>query len=246
MDTRVKERLVGAIALVVIVVLVVPALLTGPRSHAPASGETPNSNRTVVVDLTQNEPGAPSPAAAPAAAPVVMAPPAAVPAPTPSPAAESSAPAAEAPPATPPPLASAPAPKLAEAAPARAEPARKAEATRTETPAPAKAAPPPAPAPAAEPPPDARAAAKSVPHPPKAAAAEGWVVQLGSFASRDNGEKLATTLRAKGYRAFVSEFRGSGRVLFRVRVGPEQDRSRAEAIAARLGHDGYKGSVAPR
>jgi DedD protein len=90
------------------------------------------------------------------------------------------------------------------------------------------------------------AAAKPGPHPPKAASGtEGWVVQLGSFASRENGEKLATSLRGKGYRAFVSEFRGSGRILYRVRVGPEQDRSRAESIAARLGRDGYKGSVAP-
>ena len=71
------------------------------------------------------------------------------------------------------------------------------------------------------------------------------MVQLGSFASRENGEKLAKALRAKGYRAFVSEFRGSGRILYRVRVGPEQDRARADAIASRLSRDGYKGSVAP-
>ena len=79
-----------------------------------------------------------------------------------------------------------------------------------------------------------------------AAGAEGWVVQLGSFASKDNAESLAKGLRAKGYRAFVSEFRGSGRILYRVRVGPEQDRARAEAIAARLASEGHRGSVAPQ
>jgi DedD protein len=70
-------------------------------------------------------------------------------------------------------------------------------------------------------------------------------VQLGSFASRPNAEKLAAELRARGYSAFVSEYRGSGRVLFRVRVGPEQDRARAEAVASRLAREGRKGSVTP-
>jgi cell division septation protein DedD len=70
-------------------------------------------------------------------------------------------------------------------------------------------------------------------------------VQLGSFASRENAEHLAQLLHGKGYSAFVSEYRGSGKVLFRVRVGPEQDHARAEAIAARLEHEGYRGSVAP-
>jgi DedD protein len=79
-----------------------------------------------------------------------------------------------------------------------------------------------------------------------AAGAEGWVVQLGSFASRDHAESIAKSLHAKGYRAFVSEFRGSGRVLYRVRVGPEQDRARADAIAARLAHEGQRGSVMPQ
>jgi DedD protein len=70
-------------------------------------------------------------------------------------------------------------------------------------------------------------------------------VQLGSFASRPNAEKLAAELRGGGYAAFVSEFRGSGRVLYRVRVGPEQDRGRADALAARLAREGRKGTVAP-
>lgn len=70
-------------------------------------------------------------------------------------------------------------------------------------------------------------------------------MQLGSFASRPNAEKLAGELRGDGYTAFVSEFRGSGRVLYRVRVGPEQDRARADALAARLAREGRKGTVAP-
>jgi DedD protein len=77
------------------------------------------------------------------------------------------------------------------------------------------------------------------------ASAQGWVVQLGSFASRANAERLAAELRGRGYSGFVSEYRGAGRVLFRVRVGPEQDRARAEAIAQRLARDGTPGTVAP-
>ena len=76
--------------------------------------------------------------------------------------------------------------------------------------------------------------------------AHGWVVQLGSFASRDNATHLVNDLRRKGYTAFVGEYHGSRRVLYRVRVGPEQDRARIDAIAQRLVHEGYRGSVAPQ
>ena len=37
---------------------------------------------------------------------------------------------------------------------------------------------------------------------------------------------------------------GSGQVLYRVRVGPEQDRARAEEIAGRLAKDGFQPVVA--
>ena len=40
------------------------------------------------------------------------------------------------------------------------------------------------------------------------------------------------------------EYRASGQVLYRVRVGPEQDRKRAEEIAARLAKDGFEPVVA--
>jgi dihydrofolate synthase/folylpolyglutamate synthase len=52
METRIKERLVGAIALVAIVVVVVPELLTGPRSAAVLAdtmNERRPAGRTIVV-----------------------------------------------------------------------------------------------------------------------------------------------------------------------------------------------------
>jgi DedD protein len=70
-------------------------------------------------------------------------------------------------------------------------------------------------------------------------------VQLGAFAGREAAARLVATLRAKGYAAFVLEYRRDGKVLYRVRVGPEQDRQRAVAIAARLNREGYRASVAP-
>lgn len=246
MDTRLKERLVGAAALVLIVVLVVPELLTGPkRAEAPAPTEAIAPVHTVVIDLAASghasldRPAADAPDAKPMDAPAVRIAP-----PVPG---TSSTPVAAASP-------SAAVPAQAAATPAAAPPS--APAT-TSTPAPS-VAPTPTPTPTATAKPDRAPAATAAPPvavepAPKLAAkpvtrptGEAWVVQLGSFASRENAEKLAVTLRAKGYRAFVSEFHGSSRTLYRVRVGPEQDRARAEAIAARLARDGHKGSVAPR
>src|SRR5579863_2944349 len=70
MDRRVKERLVGASILAVLIVLVVPELLSGPvpvpaTSRLPAS--TPEPVRNVTVDLATSKAPEPSPLDAPAA-----------------------------------------------------------------------------------------------------------------------------------------------------------------------------------
>jgi cell division septation protein DedD len=61
----------------------------------------------------------------------------------------------------------------------------------------------------------------------------GWTVQLGSFASRANAERLVGELKAKGYAAFSTESGSGGRILYRVRVGPAPNFAR-RAIPARL------------
>jgi DedD protein len=71
-----------------------------------------------------------------------------------------------------------------------------------------------------------------------------WAVQLGAFSTAKSADKLVKDLQGRGYPAFIVEYRAEGRVLYRVRVGPEQDRGRADALAARLAKDGYKGNVA--
>jgi DedD protein len=90
--------------------------------------------------------------------------------------------------------------------------------------------------------------AKSVPANARAASAANrggsWMVQLGSFASRTNAERLARQVKAGGFDVSVS--RGSsGRRLFRVRVGPAPDREGAMQLAAKLRAAGHNGSIVP-
>jgi DedD protein len=61
-----------------------------------------------------------------------------------------------------------------------------------------------------------------------------WYVQLGAFGDRDNADRLAARVGTYGHRAHVSEFPSTGRTVYRVRVGPESSRARAESIASAL------------
>ena len=189
MDVRIRERLVGALVLVAVIVLLVPAVLKGTGT----AGDQPQAQpaKSVEIDLGASGPGESeslvpepeiaqsNPVAAPAAAPAIVAE-------TPLPAATSAADL----------QASRPAPASGQALPAASEPS-------------------------------------------------AWAVQLGAFSSRSKAEGLVTQLRARGYSAFVLEYRAGGQLLHRVRVGPEQDRARAVAIADRLRKDGFQPVVAP-
>jgi DedD protein len=72
-----------------------------------------------------------------------------------------------------------------------------------------------------------------------------WVVQLGSFAQHANAERLARRVKAQGFRVSVSQ-ESSGRRLYRVRVGPAQDRSAATQLATQLQAAGHRGAVVPK
>jgi DedD protein len=98
---------------------------------------------------------------------------------------------------------------------------------------------PPAPEDAAVPP-----AAKPAPAAAAIPSASAWAVQLGAFSSKAKAEQLVAELRKRQFAAFVLEYRANGQVLYRVRVGPEQDRARAEATAARLAKEGFQTVVA--
>ncbi|HEY7887558.1 MAG TPA: SPOR domain-containing protein [Steroidobacteraceae bacterium] len=77
------------------------------------------------------------------------------------------------------------------------------------------------------------------------ASSGGWVVQLGSFASRHNADRLAHSLAGRGFRTSVSPAKAGRRVLWRVRAGPARDRASAQRLAARLRTLGHHGELLP-
>jgi DedD protein len=65
-------------------------------------------------------------------------------------------------------------------------------------------------------------------------AREAYVVQVGSFASRNNAERLLGQLEADRFEAFIHEDQAGSRTIWRVRVGPAGSRQGAEQIMAEL------------
>jgi DedD protein len=205
-DVQAKDRLTGAVILVVLLVLVVPELLSGPErkvaSVAIKAGDEPPL-RSYTVELgdeaarakhgvdSESAPATPPPvtatttAAGPPPPPVVATPTAAVPLPV-------------------------------AAQPSQREPAKASAAPASPVPVAAPSSP------------------------------AGWTVQLGSFASRTNAERLVHDLKLKGYAAFFTESSGGGRKLYRVRVGPAGNHAAAETLAAQLRSAGHPGSLTQR
>jgi DedD protein len=221
-DARVKERLTGAVILVALLVLLVPELLSGPGSSAgaasPPSGDG-QQMRSYTIDLADDGSARRS-ASTPAAS---IAPPAASPA------------------------------NAASDVGTEAERDALPAATTASADAPAPLAPPRT-APIDSPPriasSGASSARTSTPLESRSASARtsagGWAVQVGSFASRENAERLARELKGKGFESHVSESSGNGKRLWRVRVGSEPDRASAVALGARLRASGQSGgSVVP-
>jgi len=196
MDRRVKERLIGASILVVLIVLIVPELLSGP-APAPVGPRPPVSApepvRNVTVDLATAKAPALEPVMDPAATPGAVAASAAAGtgAMVPSPAAGPPTTASSEP--------------LESAAPAPTTPAAAAVA--------------------------------------KPAAAHGWAVQLGSFASRANADKLARQVKGQGFSVFVLPGGSGGAQRYRVRIGPLADRTAATQTEAKLKALGHMGTV---
>ena len=206
MDSRAKQRVTGAVILVALFVLLVPALLTGPPvAEAPEGAAAEEGMRRYTIDLDATAPPA-QPEISPAQPPVSL------------------PPVDEAAPANPAPSPTAP------AVAARVEPPRPAEVTPA---VPRQAAP-------------APQAAPSQAAPATATAPRGsFVVQLGTFGSRENADRLVRDMTGKGFTAFVAPFSKDGRELYRVRVGPTRDRPAAEALAAQLRRVGQSGAIVP-
>jgi DedD protein len=69
---------------------------------------------------------------------------------------------------------------------------------------------------------------------PVPAGSAAWVVQVASLGSSAAATKLQNELRGQGYPAFVEQATVNGRLYFRVRIGPETNRDKANGVAAKL------------
>jgi DedD protein len=229
MDRRLKERLVGATILVAVIVLVVPELLSGPKHPAlpPLAAGLPTSpTRSVSVDLaTSRATAEPENGAASQAAPVE--------APNPPQRA---------------PAASAPAANEASGATSTVTPSTDAtESAAASAPSVTtlraqNGAQPPLETPAS-PPKSPATATRSAPPADASAVSRHWAVQLGSFASKANAEKLVHRLQASGGSFYIAPG-GSGSALrYRVRMGPLADRGAAEHALAKLKAQGHSATI---
>ncbi len=61
-----------------------------------------------------------------------------------------------------------------------------------------------------------------------------WVVQVAALATPESAHELEQDLRTRGYPAYVEQVAGPRGTLWRVRVGPETERSKANALASDL------------
>jgi cell division septation protein DedD len=229
-DIRAKERLTGAVILVAVIVFVVPALLTGPRraTAPPVEPADQPPLRSYTVDLTDGG------RATAASGPLTQSPaPSAAPVEPPEKAAESAAGSVE----------EQPAPRhdaeQGAAGASKGTPHGSTSAVK-EAPPRAQGAASAAHGPDHVAPPTARMGAQADTGP-----VTGWSVQIGSFASRENADRLVHELKARRFSAFVSESTSNGRKLFRVRVGPEPDHAAAQTLATRLRSAGHTGSIVP-
>jgi DedD protein len=220
-ERLVKERLVGAAVLLAAAVILIPEMLSGPKRETTSPSAATSDDapiKTYTIDLGQS---AERPASRAEAVETTAAPPPeslAVPASTPVPATttpdsgvQQNEPARE--------EASVPKPVAQVPAEPSSEPAiTKAAPTKHESLEPSAAAAKVAPL----------ATDRSVP------TSKGWAVQLGSFSKADTAERLVQQMRTQGRNAFVMPVKSGSGSLYRVRVGPLQDRAAADALQRQL------------
>jgi cell division septation protein DedD len=250
MDRRVKERLVGATILVVLIVLIVPELLSGPKSRvtpaAPPSAAGPvEAVRNVTVDLATSKATSEDTAASAASPSTEGAPAAGAAGPGDVPPGDAAAPAEVLTPESAPDEAPGGVPALTSrvthplGSPTIAtlkaqQPAHSAQSELDSEPSTPRSAP------KASKPGNANDTAAA------GASNHHWAVQLGSFASRANAEKLVRQLKPRDASLYVSSSGKGASLRYRVRIGPLADRDAAERVMAKLKKEGQSASlVAP-
>lgn len=63
---------------------------------------------------------------------------------------------------------------------------------------------------------------------------KSFALQVGTFGSNENAEKMRDQMREAGYTAFVHKSTSKGKTSYKVRVGPELERSVLEKIKTDL------------
>jgi cell division septation protein DedD len=222
MDRRVKERLVGASILVVLIVLIVPELLSGPAPPAETPTlpvRAPEPIRNVTVDLRTSK--APAQELDAEAASSVQ----------PSGARDDAASSATT-------TAMSAATIAAPSAAADTAPRSAAAAPSALATPPAATLQPSAPLETSLPPPTSKSTGST-----PAAGGRGWAVQLGSFESHDNADKLSRQLKAQGFAVYVVPRGSGGSLRYRVRIGPMADHEGAAQVVAKLKSLGHPSSI---
>lgn len=222
-QARLKYRIVGVVVLLALVAILVPVLndMLQPQPQGPQTIDIPPEPTDGVADrIPPDAPPLAGIAPEPADIPVPLAPPV-------SESDEGPDVVLSPPPIEPPPV----------ARPAPASPPR-----LSAVPEPAPAPKPAPPRPEAEPAPKPATATPRPAPPPTPAVQQAWVVQLGVYGNLKTAIDLREKLRKSGYSAFTEEITTPHGKALRVRVGPELERTRAQALRDRLqreiGHDG--------
>lgn len=250
---RARRRLIGAIALVLLAVIVLPMIFDAERK--------PLDQEVTIQIPGQGEYAAPAPkpGTAPATPPAVM--PAA-----PGPDAKGDAPKAEAPKSEPSkaeaPKAEAPKSEPAKAEPPKAEPpkaAAKAEPAKEAAKAPEKA---PEKAPAKDAPKkddgaralallngdgaapkSEKSAEKAAEKPAPEKAAGSFFVQVAAFSSEEKVQEARDKLSSAGVKTYVEKVTTKSGEVTRVRAGPFQSRDAADAVRGKAAGLGYGGAA---
>jgi len=229
-ERHVKERLIGAAVLVAAAVLLIPEMLSGPDRVAhgeytgPAAGNAPL--KTYTIDLNRPPAGSSAPVAAEAipdqAPPPELMPQSNVQSPVEaSPSAQHQA------------VPESAADHDMVPAPAAARPPPVAQSAQTQAPevAPLKTTKAPA---AAVDTSASSSQASTVAHVSKPAPAGEWAVQLGSFSNQATAGNMVKHLRTDGYAAFVMPVKAGNSTLYRVRIGPMDNREAAAKVLGQI------------
>ncbi|KAF3981031.1 MAG: hypothetical protein HFP81_08845 [Methylococcales symbiont of Hymedesmia sp. n. MRB-2018] len=74
---------------------------------------------------------------------------------------------------------------------------------------------------------------------------QSWFIQVGIFGQESNAQTLKNTIIKQGFPVVVTQVSTEEGLLYRVRVGPELDKKRAESIKAKVDKiNGIKGILA--